>query len=149
MIQYDPLWSIIIPRRHQTDRELSMLEAKVGQLFYFNPANPSGRYRLKLANPYESAIAQKLVQISSEEELRRRAAHEGGGAINTSQKGDWDNWRNEWLTTTYQQGKASMYDVYDKKAKTYHPAFADGAPFNYADHVPVPLPPHGVLRFLL
>ena len=51
---------------------------------------------------YQRIIAQKLIAISSEERHNRRTG-EGGRArlevdlVNLSQKGDWDNWRNETL----------------------------------------------------
>lgn len=77
-----------------TDGELSALEQKIGQLFYFTPSNPTGRYKLNLANPSERAIARRIIEISSEEKITRKAT---AGAINTSQNGDWDNWRNEIL----------------------------------------------------
>lgn len=83
-----------------TDAELSALEQKIGQLFYFTPSNPTGRYKLNLANPNERTIARRIIEISSEEKISRRSIP---GAINTSQNGDWDNWRNE----TY-QGKVSL-----------------------------------------
>ena len=73
--------------------ELRGLERKIGSLFYFTPTNPTGHYSLELANRYDRYIARKLIEISSEEKVYR-TTH---GMINTSQKGDWDNWRNEHL----------------------------------------------------
>jgi hypothetical protein len=114
-------WTGVIFRA-MTDGELRGLENKLGPLFYFTPSNPTGHYRLQLANPYERLIAQKIIEISSEEKLYRKK----NGMINTSQRGvsqstmhpsrchchctrgliygdllariqDWDNWRNEQL----------------------------------------------------
>jgi Ran GTPase-activating protein (RanGAP) involved in mRNA processing and transport len=90
-----------------TDGELSALEQKIGQLFYFTPSNPTGRYRLNLANPNERTIARRIIEISSEEKITRQ---EMPGAMNTSQNGDWDNWRNESL-----DGHAWDYDEKDPK----------------------------------
>jgi hypothetical protein len=79
------------------DDELKTLEAKLGLLFYFTPPNPTGHYSLQLHNPLERVIVQKLVEISCEERKARRPGlgNADSTAINTSQKGDWDNWRNE------------------------------------------------------
>ena len=87
-----------------TDGELRGLEAKIGALFYFTPSNPTGHYKLQLANPNERLIANKVIEISSEERNYRRSNNK----INTSQKGDWDNWRNETLN-----GKPWDYDEKD------------------------------------
>ena len=73
---------------HVTDAELLGLERKVGKLFFFTPQNPTGHYRLELANRYDRFIAKKLIEISSEEKHNRKSNE----LINTSQKGDWDNW---------------------------------------------------------
>ena len=48
-------------------------------------------------------------------------------------QGDWDNWRNEWLTTSYRKGQYAI-------------DFSEGREFDYSDDTPEPLPPHGVLE---
>lgn len=90
-----------------TDDECKALEMKVGELFFFSPSNPTGHYKLELANPHQRIIAKKLIELSSEEKLFRRE-HE---LIDTSQKGDMDNWRNETLN-----GKPWDYDEDDELA---------------------------------
>eukprot|EP01052_Picozoa_sp_SAG31_P016469 SAG31_NODE_1093_length_9952_cov_16.099056_4_plen_236_part_00 len=111
--------------------ELQMIEKRVGNLFFFTPLNPTGRYRLNLANAGDKAIAAKLVEISSQEEKIRRT--QDPPVINTSQKGDWDNWRNERLTTTYKKGNFAA-------------DYSEGREFDYDDETPEPLPPHGILE---
>eukprot|EP01043_Picozoa_sp_COSAG02_P037115 COSAG02_NODE_2764_length_8071_cov_2.367536_3_plen_468_part_00 len=90
-----------------TDDECKALEMKVGELFFFSPSNPTGHHKLELANPHQRIIAKKLIELSSEEKLFRRE-HE---LIDTSQKGDMDNWRNETLN-----GKPWDYDEDDELA---------------------------------
>jgi hypothetical protein len=80
---------------------------KVGELFFFSPSNPTGHYKLELANPHQRIIAKKLIELSSEEKLFRKER----GLIDTSQKGDFDNWRNETLN-----GKPWDYDENDEMA---------------------------------
>ena len=75
-----------------------LLEVRLGPLFYFNPLNPTGHYTINLHNKAQRLILTKLVEISIEERKQRRCDADGDGQmdyLNTSQKGDWDNWRNE------------------------------------------------------
>ena len=90
-----------------TDEECKALEMKVGELFFFSPSNPTGHYKLELANPHQRIIAKKLIELSSEEKFFRKER----GLIDTSQKGDFDNWRNETLN-----GKPWDYDEDDEMA---------------------------------
>eukprot|EP01050_Picozoa_sp_SAG11_P010651 SAG11_NODE_1080_length_5962_cov_7.764284_1_plen_1743_part_00 len=114
--------------------EFKLVEAKLGLLFYFTPSNPSGRYQLQLHNPLERTIINKLVEISIDERKARRPARtedadlawKGGMLRNTSQKGDWDNWRNERIDRMDGDG-LSDYD------------FDERRPWN--------LPPFGLLEF--
>jgi hypothetical protein len=85
------------------DGELSRLAKKMGSLFSFSPRNPTNHYHLVLTNQNDRTVFQRLVQIAREERDFRRVRmqsleHLGtsiGGAIDSSQKGDFDNWRNE------------------------------------------------------
>ena len=101
-----------------SDAECKSLEMKVGELYFFSPSNPTGHYKLELANPHQRVIAKKLIEISSEEKCFRQEH----GLIDTSQKGDGDNWRNETLN-----GKPWDYDENDEMASR--------------------LPTHGTLEF--
>ena len=62
-------------------------------------SNPTGHYKLELINPYHRIIVQKLVEIAKEQKDFRKnnRANEGGAMIDTSQHGDWENFRNETL----------------------------------------------------
>jgi hypothetical protein len=76
-----------------SNRELIGLEKKIGKLFYFVACNPTGHYKLQLDAQYDYEILKKIIEIASEEDDQRRQA----GLLDTSQKGDWDNMRNETL----------------------------------------------------
>ena len=77
-----------------TDNEYKAVEKKLGpELFHFVQGNPTGHYKLQLGNPQHRMLVNKLVAISYEETLFRKE-HD---MIDTSQKGDWENWRNETL----------------------------------------------------
>ena len=125
-----------------TEHELRVLAStgKAGQLFSFGFAyNPTGAFKLNLANLIDREIAFYLVHISSEEEITRKKL-KGSGMLDTSQKGDWDSFRNEHLTSSYAEGE--RYRDVDG-----NPKFSSGQPFNFEDSVAEPLPPHGSLRF--
>eukprot|EP01052_Picozoa_sp_SAG31_P030529 SAG31_NODE_3136_length_4636_cov_1.969583_4_plen_522_part_01 len=73
-----------------SDKELRMLEAKIGQLYFFVPCNPTGHYRLELAVKTERQIANRLVAACLEERRVRREK----GLIDTSEHGGQYTWRN-------------------------------------------------------
>jgi Ran GTPase-activating protein (RanGAP) involved in mRNA processing and transport len=79
-----------------SDKEMRMLETKVGQLFFFIPSNPSGHYHLELAKQHDRIIAKMMVAICIEE--RRTRLHDAEYAsmqwIDTSQCGDGYGFRN-------------------------------------------------------
>jgi hypothetical protein len=92
------------------------LEDKLGQLFYFTPNNPTGHYKLQLHQPLQRIIMTKLVEISIDQRLARRHDDDGDGkpdVVNTSQKGDWDNWRNERID--YYDGEGVQEYDFDEK----------------------------------
>lgn len=92
------------------------LEDKLGQLFYFTPNNPTGHYKLQLHQPLQRIIMSKLVEISIDQRLARRHDDDGDGkpdVVNTSQKGDWDNWRNERID--YYDGEGMQEYDFDEK----------------------------------
>ena len=92
------------------------LEDKLGQLFYFTPNNPTGHYKLQLHHPLQRIIMTKLVEISIDERMTRRHDDDGDGkpdVVNTSQKGDWDNWRNERID--YYDGEGMQAYDFDEK----------------------------------
>ncbi len=66
---------------------------------HFIPTNPTGHYKLDLINPMHRIIKERMVGIAKEEKDFRKAnvANEGGTIIDTSQHGDWENFRNETL----------------------------------------------------
>lgn len=81
-------------------REMNGIEAKVPSLFKFVPTNPTGHYKLYLANPTDRQVARMLCAFDQDERADR-AAHE---LIDTSQhqrvsaetgKPVYCNWRNE------------------------------------------------------
>ena len=77
-----------------TDTQLAAVESKVGrQLFYFTPRNPTARYRLLLDDPNDAVVYHRLLALSHEQTSYRRL-HE---VIDTSQKGDFENFRSERL----------------------------------------------------
>ena len=82
-----------------TRGEMRKLESHLGILLHFVPSNPTGHYKLDLVNPMHRIIKQKLVGIAKEEKDFRRLniANTGGSLIDTSQHGDWENFRNETL----------------------------------------------------
>jgi hypothetical protein len=82
-----------------TRAEMGNLERNLGPLLHFTPGNPTGHYKLELINPYHRIIAQKLVEIAKEQKDFRfnNVANAGGAMIDTSQHGDWENFRNETL----------------------------------------------------
>ena len=61
--------------------------------------NSVGHYKLELINPHHRIIAQKMVEIAKEQKDFRiqNIANEGGAILDTSQHGDWENFRNETL----------------------------------------------------
>ena len=82
-----------------TRGEMRKLEGNLGMLLHFIPSNPTGHYKLDLVNPMHRIIKQKLVEIAKEEKdfRRQNIANKGGSIIDTSQHGDWENFRNETL----------------------------------------------------
>jgi hypothetical protein len=134
--------------------EMQMLESAgyAGQLFNFIPNNPTGHYRLNLVNPAERSIAMYMMAVSCEDEAKRRAQR--GEIINTSQKGDWDNFRNEKLTSIYAEGDYAdvngdpiYYGERRNTAKNVDQICGAGAPFDINDENVEPFPPNGVLEF--
>ena len=99
------------------EEAFNALEDKLGQLFYFTPNNPTGHYKLQLHQPLQRIIMSKLVEISIDERVARRFDDDGDGepdVVDTSQKGDWDNWRNEKID--YMDGEGVQeYDFDEKK----------------------------------
>ena len=77
-------------------------------MFSFSPRNPTDHYRLEMSKQTDRELFTRLIEISREDREFRRVhmnalTHldvEIGGAINTSQKGDFDNWRNERIKDT-------------------------------------------------
>eukprot|EP01052_Picozoa_sp_SAG31_P024418 SAG31_NODE_2076_length_6507_cov_3.611267_4_plen_598_part_00 len=76
-----------------TDREVFAVQQKMGQLFNLVICNPTGHWKLQLGDRHERICVQRIVEISCEQTLYRRQHN----MINTSQKGDWENFRNETL----------------------------------------------------
>ena len=76
-----------------SDGELGLISSNMGQLYYFNRVNPTGHYTLKLGNKYDRQIAWRISEIAHEQSEARKAEN----MIDTSQKKDWDNFRNETL----------------------------------------------------
>jgi hypothetical protein len=77
-----------------SQHELASLQnpSKAGQLATsFVPSNPSGRYKLNLANPCDVHIANALIAVSSEEEITRKAKRhqEHAPLINVSRPCSW------------------------------------------------------------
>ena len=137
-----------------TTHEMQMLQssAYAGQLFDFVPNNPTGHYRLNLVNPVERSVATYMMAVSCEDEAKRRAQR--GEIINTSQKGDWDNFRNEKLTSTYAEGEYAdvngdpiYFGARRQSAKNVDKVCGAGAPFDINDENVEPFPPTGVLEF--
>lgn len=93
-----------------------------------------------------------MMGVSCEDEAKRRA-HKGE-IINTSQKGDWDNFRNEKLTSSYAEGDYADENgdpIYSgnmrQTAKRHDQICGAGAPFDINDENLEPFPPTGVLEF--
>ena len=85
--------------------EIAALEQKMGpELFNFVPCNPTGHFKLNLMNPQHLTIMKLLMCIASEQKAYRKA----NDLIDTSQRGDWDNWRNETMS-------GRKYDIDEKK----------------------------------
>jgi Ran GTPase-activating protein (RanGAP) involved in mRNA processing and transport len=85
-----------------TDGELATMEKNMGKLFHFNPVNPTGHYTLQLANSFDRVLIRRLAEITEEQGSLRREQE----LLDTSQKGDWDNFRNETLN-----GRPFDFDV--------------------------------------
>jgi hypothetical protein len=66
---------------------------------------PPGHYKLQLGDRHDRLLVQRLVEIGSEQKIYRKT----NGMIDTSQKGDWENWRNERLD-------GAEYDLDEKVA---------------------------------
>eukprot|EP01045_Picozoa_sp_COSAG04_P014371 COSAG04_NODE_1073_length_8449_cov_17.855090_2_plen_709_part_00 len=100
------------------EEAFNALEDKLGSLmFYFTGNNPTGHYKLQLMNPLQRIIMTRLVEISIDERTTRRHDADGDGsidAVNTSQKGDWDNWRNERIDY-YDGNGIQPYDFDEKR----------------------------------
>ena len=107
-----------------TDGELSRLENRMGSLFNFVPRNPTGHYRLELASEADRQIAVMLIKISSEEKTERRG--HAKNYVNSSQRGDWDNWRNESIDELDGSGPEE---------------------FDFDENKPISIPQHGTLEF--
>ena len=78
-----------------TDGELATMEKNMGKLFHFNAVNPTGHYSLQLAKGFDRVLCKRLAEITEEQGSMRKEA----SLIDTSQKGDWDNFRNETLNS--------------------------------------------------
>jgi len=80
-----------------TEKERGKLKASLGSLYFFDPHNPTGHYRLDLSNKetrkQDAKLLDKLILISNEEGSMRSSMQLG----NTSQTGNWDCFRNETL----------------------------------------------------
>jgi hypothetical protein len=108
------------------DGEFGLLESRMGHYFNFSPNNPTGHYRLNMLSPADRLIAVRLIQISIEEK-KARCNSPTTEFINTSQKGDWDNWRNEVIEVIGDGSGPQAFDFDDSK--------------------PTSLPPVGILEF--
>jgi len=75
-----------------SDAEMLRLEKHIGEnLFYFVNHNPTGHYELNLSKESDRVlILDKLLPINVQESAFR----EENGLWDTSQEGDYDNWRN-------------------------------------------------------
>lgn len=75
--------------------------------YKFNWLNPTGHWRLNLADKVERAIMMQLIAINnSESEFSRTQS----GRMDTSQQGNWFNFRNEKLTTGHNQTTEIIID---------------------------------------
>jgi hypothetical protein len=90
-----------------TDMEMTQLETKMGNLFNFSPRSASGHYRLNMSSAVDHSTLRKLMEISREEREYRRVymlEHGTQNSINTSEKGDWDGYRNERIDRHHGEG---------------------------------------------
>ena len=76
-----------------TDAELFSVRKKLGVFYDFVRTNPTGHYKLQLGDRNCRRVVNRLIDISGEETRFRKE----NNLIDTSQKGDFENWRNETL----------------------------------------------------
>ena len=80
-----------------TEKERGALRKSLGSLYFFDPQNPTGHYRLdvsdKLTRTNDAKLLEKLVLISNEEGALRSSL----SFANCSQNGTWDCFRNATL----------------------------------------------------
>lgn len=79
----------LLSKLNQLERK--QVEKRLGQFYYFNPSNPTGHYRLNLSIEYERMVATKICEVNTVERLARRLE----GKLDLTQKGNWENFRNE------------------------------------------------------
>lgn len=76
-----------------TQEEVTEIQQKLGELYYFDGNFPTGHYRLDCKNTRHVEIFQRLLAINNDEKIARNEA----GLPDTSQLGDRQQFRNEVL----------------------------------------------------
>jgi len=103
--QYDyaALWAVLYPRivgfKKHREKIIDKLKPEtlprfvkdLGAMWYTNPDNPTGHYRLDLAVEVDRQCALRLQEFSNEERDERKRLK----LFDLSQKGNGENWRNE------------------------------------------------------
>ena len=79
----------LLAKLNQLERK--QVEKKLGQFYYFNSKNPTGHYRLNLSIEFERLVAVRVAEVNNTEKLAQRLE----GKLDLTQKGNWENLRNE------------------------------------------------------
>eukprot|EP00741_Cyanophora_paradoxa_P018362 tig00000204_g17729.t1 len=88
ILDFENLHGLVVSMPEHEARAVRHL---IGQLYYFNPRNPTGHYKLSLENPFDRRIALQLQEMGNKEKLVRK------NFADTSRDGRRETWRNEAL----------------------------------------------------
>jgi hypothetical protein len=91
----------------EMDKRRDLIYALTMKRYKFNWLNPTGHWRLNLADKVERAIMMQLIAINnSESEFSKLLS----GRMDTSQQGNWYNFRNEKFTASNNQTTEIIID---------------------------------------
>ena len=88
----DPQQSCQLVEGNLTIDQIILLKKRMGPAFNVVLGNATGRYMLDLENPLHRIAARKLGELNN---FEKRFSKSKSGRGDTSQKGTWDNFRNE------------------------------------------------------
>eukprot|EP01050_Picozoa_sp_SAG11_P009709 SAG11_NODE_931_length_6499_cov_28.824219_1_plen_1551_part_00 len=125
VLDTDELLEIVETKMDAEQRQY--IEAQLGQLYRFDPKNPTGHYQINLARPFDRLLVVKMIAMSNGENDDRHAA----GLIDTSQRLNLYNFRNQRIncrTKNHKFGTDRQLPTQGIFEFDYTSTFLDGKP---------------------